>query len=273
MKGSLQWLPSRPAALAQRRDDRSHGAVSEEFRNVYADDARASAYAKLAYPGTYYLAFRDLPQLIRSHVSGGRALDFGCGTGRSTRFLQGLGFDTVGVDIAQPMLARARAADPGGDYRRVPDGRLDGVETCAFDLILCAFTFDNVATMERKVALLAQLRERLKEGGRIVNLVSSPEIYTHEWASFSTQDFPENRGAKNGDSVRIVMLDVDDRRPVEDILCTPESYRDAYRSAGLAVLDFHQPLGRSDDPVPWVNERAVSPWSIYVLGASPQSSR
>ena len=36
-------------------------------------------------------AFRDLPRLFREHVSGQRAVDFGCGTGRSTRFLRGSG--------------------------------------------------------------------------------------------------------------------------------------------------------------------------------------
>jgi SAM-dependent methyltransferase len=172
------------------------------------------------------------------------------------------------VDIAEPMLERARAADRGGDYRRVPDGRLDGVETGAFDLVLCAFTFDNIPTMERKVGLLLELSERLRPGGRIVNLVSSPEIYTHEWASFSTRDFPENRAAKNGDRVRIVMLDVEDRRPVEDVLCTPESYGEAYARADLAVLEVHKPLGRAADSIPWKSETTVAPWTIYVLGST-----
>jgi hypothetical protein len=31
------------------------------FANTYADPSRAAAYAGLAFPGTYHLAFRDLP--------------------------------------------------------------------------------------------------------------------------------------------------------------------------------------------------------------------
>jgi SAM-dependent methyltransferase len=260
-------------ALAAAPFPAFHGdAMTEEFSNVYADATRAEAYAGLSYPGTYYLAFRDLAGLIERHVQVGRALDFGCSAGRSTRFLRSLGFDAVGVDIAEPMLARARAADPRGDYRSVSDGRLDGIETAAFDLVLCAFTFDNIPSMEKKVGLLGGLRDRLRTGGRIVNLVSSPEIYTHEWASFSTRDFPENRRARSGDRVRIVMLDVQDRRPVDDVLWTPESYREAYARAGLAVLEVHQPLGRADDPVDWVNEASVAPWTIYVLEPAEERS-
>jgi trans-aconitate methyltransferase len=61
------------------------------FTNSYADTTRAAAYAKLDFPGTYYLAFRDLPELIHTHTSKGKAIDFGCGAGRSTRFLKSYG--------------------------------------------------------------------------------------------------------------------------------------------------------------------------------------
>ncbi|MBD3299394.1 MAG: hypothetical protein GF341_12105, partial [candidate division Zixibacteria bacterium] len=67
--------------------------MTDAFDNVYADDQRAESYAKLEFPGTYYLAYRDIPELLKTHVTGRKALDFGCGTGRSTRFLKALGFD------------------------------------------------------------------------------------------------------------------------------------------------------------------------------------
>ena len=51
--------------------------MNDPFSNVYEDEERARAYATLEFPGTYYLAFRDLPGLIRRHNHGSRALDFG----------------------------------------------------------------------------------------------------------------------------------------------------------------------------------------------------
>ena len=48
--------------------------------------------------------------------------------------------------------------------------------------------------------------------------------------------------------VRIVMLHVPDRRPVEDVLCTDSAYRVAYRDASLAAREVHRPLGRAEEP-------------------------
>jgi SAM-dependent methyltransferase len=239
-----------------------------EFDNVYDDARRAEAYARLEFPGTYYLAYRDLPEIIFRHVGGRRALDFGCGTGRSARFLKKLGFDVAGVDIAEDMLEHARIADPEGEYRLVDVGGIAGLGSKNFDLVLSVFTFDNIPTAAKKVALFRSLADLLAEGGRIVSLVSAPEIYVHEWASFSTRDFPENRRAGSGDKVRIVIMDVDDPRPVEDILWTDEAYREVYRAAGLQVLQTAKPLASKNEPYAWVNETRIAPWVIYVLGNS-----
>ncbi|MGD8451808.1 MAG: methyltransferase domain-containing protein [Phycisphaerae bacterium] len=242
-----------------------------DFRNCYEDDAYAASYARLEFPGTYYLAFRDLPELFSRHARGGRALDFGCGTGRSTRFLVRHGFDALGVDISPGMVERARTIDAAGDYRLITDGDLSQFPEASFDLILSAFTFDNVPTRERKVALFGALCRLLRPSGRLINLVSSPEIYWHEWASFSTKDFPENRQAQCGDEVRIVVTALDDHRPAVDVLWPEDAYRDVYAAAGLEVVDVHRPLGRPDEPHAWVSETTTAPWTIYVLGPAAGS--
>jgi ubiquinone/menaquinone biosynthesis C-methylase UbiE len=236
-----------------------------EFSNSYEDSKRAEAYSKLEFPGTYYLAYRDLPEIIFEHVKGRKAIDFGCGTGRSTRFLQRLRFSTVGVDIAEDMIKKARELDPKGDYRLIKDGDFSQFKGDAYDLALSAFTFDNIPTMEKKVRNFKELGSLLKSEGRIVNLVSSPEIYTHEWASFSTKDFPENKHAKSGDKVRIVQTDTGDKRPVEDVVWTDESYQETFKKAGLEVVKTYRPLAKKSEPYKWVNETEIAPWVVYIL--------
>jgi SAM-dependent methyltransferase len=240
--------------------------MSAEFQNVYQDGGRADAYAELEFPGTYYLAYRDLPAILGTHIQGRMAVDFGCGTGRSTRFLHGLGFAVVGLDISEPMLARARERDPRGDYRLVSDGSVGGLPPNSYDLVLAAFTFDNIPTMDKKVSLFRSLQLLLKPQGRIVTVVSAPDIYVNEWASFSTKAFPENRTAESGATVRIVMLDVEDRRPVEDVLWKDQDYREVYQRSGLVVLDTYRPLAQPTEPFAWVSETTIPPWVIYVLG-------
>jgi ubiquinone/menaquinone biosynthesis C-methylase UbiE len=235
------------------------------FSNSYEDAKRAEAYAKLEFPGTYYLAYRDLPKIIFEHVTGRKAIDFGCGAGRSTRFLQRLGFDVVGVDVAEDMLEKARELDPEGDYRLIKDGDLSQFKDSAYDLALSAFTFDNIPSMEKKVKNLRELGRLLKSEGRMVNLVSSPEIYTHEWASFSTEDFPQNKNAKSGDKVRIIQTDTEDKRPVEDVIWTDEYYQQTFKKARLGLVKTYRPLAKESEPYKWINETRIAPWVIYLL--------
>jgi len=237
-----------------------------EFMNVYEDTYRADSYASLAFPGTYYLAYRDIPELIKQYVTGETALDFGCGTGRSTRFLKDLGFHVTGIDISSEMISHAKSMDPDGNYLLVADGDLGAVPAEAFDLILSVFTFDNIPNVKHKLRILEMLREKLKASGTFINLVSSPVIYVNEWASFTTKDFPENRNARDGDTVKIIMTDVADKRPVEDILCTDERYRQVFQQVGFELLNVHRPLGKTDEPFKWKSETHTSPWCIYILG-------
>ena len=240
--------------------------MTRPFTNVYDDAGRARAYAALEFPGTYSLAFREIPELVRRHVRGTRALDFGCGAGRSSRLLLGLGLAVTGVDISTSMLEEARRRDPSGDYRLVRVGDLEAVADCRFDLVFAAFTFDNIPTEADKSRTLAALRALLAPQGCLIAIVSRPEIYTHEWASFSTKDFPANREARDGDRVQIVMLDVPDRRPVDDVVCSDRRYRELFGAARLEVREMLCPLATGREPVRWVSETAVAPWSVYVLG-------
>jgi SAM-dependent methyltransferase len=165
------------------------------FSNVYDDDERAIAYAALEYPGTYYLAYRDLPAIIAAHVTGREALDFGCGAGRSTRFLKRLGFSTTGIDISESMIRLARSADPEGRYHRVADGDLDIPRDRRFDLVLSAFAFDNIPGGDRRRDLLRGLgdtRWRFDRASVDAGDTGTVGVIHHERV-------PENRTARSGE--------------------------------------------------------------------------
>lgn len=238
---------------------------TETFENSWGNQARAESYAKLEFPNTYYLAYRDLPQIISSHVSGKKAVDFGCGTGRSTRFLKTMGFYATGIDISQDMLNIAKRLDPSGDYQIVSNGIYSHLGVNKYDLVQSIFTFDNIPGWENRTNILTGLRDLLKTTGKILCLDSTPELYMNEWASFSTRDFPENLAAKTGDIVRVIMHDVEDNRPVEDIFWTVEDYHNLFEKAGLVLDATFKPLGQKDESYNWISETETAPWMIFVL--------
>ena len=237
----------------------------DEFENAYSDQMKADAYSALGFANTYYLAFRDLSGIIRKHITGTKAIDFGCGAGRSTQFLKGLGFDVVGIDISEDMLAMARRRDLECDYRLVEDGKYEHLGLGEYDLVQSIFPFDNIPGREDRANILSKLADLLQPRGKVVLLGSNPDMYTNEWASFSTKDFPENLNAKSGDSVWIINTDIEDRRPVEDIIWFEEDYLELFEAARLEREATYRPLGTDEEPYKWVVEKEIAPWFIYVL--------
>lgn len=236
-----------------------------EFKNIYEDTKRAEEYAKLEFPGTYYLAYRDLSEIILKHVKGCKAIDFGCGTGRSTRFIKKIGFNTIGIDNSEKMTEHAKNNDPTGAYILIKDSNFEQFEKNHFDLILSVFTFDNIPGIKNRFNYLNNFRNLINQDGRIILLDSTPEIYYNEWSSFTTKDFPENKNAKSGEKVKIIMKDVKDNRPVDDIIWFNEDYLDLFKRSKLKLIKSYKPLGKEGEPYKWINEKDTAPWIIYVL--------
>ncbi|GGO47045.1 methyltransferase [Streptomyces daqingensis] len=74
-------------------------------------------------------------ELVR-HAGGGPVADLGCGPGRVTAHLQGLGLSAHGVDLSPEMVALARRTHPGLRFEEGtmtdldrPDGTLSGIVT------------------------------------------------------------------------------------------------------------------------------------------------
>lgn len=128
------------------------------FVNAYEDSFCADAYSKIEFPGCYYLAYRDLPGIINKFAIKGKAIDFGCGAGRSTRFLKKFGFDVTGIDISESMINKAKEIDPNGNYQLIIDGDFSTLPQNEYNLILSVFTFDNIPNEINRVNIFKGLR-------------------------------------------------------------------------------------------------------------------
>jgi SAM-dependent methyltransferase len=222
----------------------------------------AMEYAGLGIEGTYYLAFRDVPALLGRHVHGTKALDYGCGPGRSTRFLKSLGFETIGVDISPDMLGQAKENDESGKYLLIQSGRLPFDDT-SFDVVFSSFVFIEVPTSEEIVDIIKEMKRVTKLDGHIVIITSPEDCYKGNWVSFC-YDFPENkRDIQSGETVKLLIQGTG--VVLYDYYWTENDYSRVFRDVGLGVTEVLKPLGADDDPVEWSDERRTGGMLIYML--------
>ncbi len=234
-------------------------------------EKHAGAFADLEMQGTQYLAFRDIPMLIREYAGPvASVLDYGCGAGRSTRFLKLLGYNAVGVDVSEEMLEQARYKDREGEYHHIPSGLLP-FEGSAFDLIFASLVFLEVSLLEEIERILREMRRVLRKDGTIIFVTASTEATEGNWVSLSYA-FPENdRPLQSGDTVKLLIQGVD--VVLHDYFWTEEDYIGAAERAGLILANLHKPLGSRDESIEWRDETKMSPTAIYVLKNSSLTSQ
>jgi SAM-dependent methyltransferase len=96
---------------------------------------------------------------------GMRALDLGCGAGQFTAELAKGGAQAIGADVADAALARARAANPGLEFRLVPfDGPLP-FDDGSFELVWASEVIEHVADT---ASWLSEVRRVLVPGGALL---------------------------------------------------------------------------------------------------------
>ena len=100
------------------------------------------------------------------NVRGKRALDIGCGEGRFSRLLAGLGAEVTGIDLTEPLIERARSLTVGGDSYVMGDAEtLDGIADESFDLAVSYIVL--VDLLDYRASIEAAYRV-LKPGGRFI---------------------------------------------------------------------------------------------------------
>ncbi len=224
---------------------------------------KSDLYAAHEIGGTVMLAYRDIPGLIQTYGRpelGRKALDFGCGAGKSSRFLQSLGFDVTGADISPAQLAHARKSDPDGDYRLISEGACPFGEPSAA-LVLSVFCFLEMDSRSRLEAAARAVFDALLPGGLFIMAVCAEAFYCGDWLTVGV-DFPGNDNPAPGDPVTIRLLDVG--LDIIDYYWTDADYSAALEAAGFTVIDRARPLGTPSDLLDWKDEAREAPFVLYL---------
>ena len=95
---------------------------------------------------------------------GAKVLDYGCGTGNITRFVSGLGFDCVGLDIAFELLSLGKEDRNLLCY----DGKTIPFKDNSFDAIVCYVVLNYILDKEYFEKLLKEIHRVLKPGGKFI---------------------------------------------------------------------------------------------------------
>lgn len=224
----------------------------------------ASNYAELGITNSYYLAFKDIPFLLEKYTDKNmKFLDYGCGAGRSLRFIKSLGYSNiVGVDISEDMLKQARLQDPEGTYSLIKESRIP-YEDNTFDVIFMSYVFLEVGDYNEIVKILKEFRRVLKDNGHIIFITSIVRNIKDDWLSFS-YDFKENEKDLSV-CQNLKLLIKDNNIILYDYNWLPNDYEKAINEADLKLSELHIPMGNDNDSYNWLSEKTVPYNYIYIL--------
>lgn len=140
--------------------------------------------SEVYWDGGHYDAFNapyedDLPfYLAECRRARGPVLELACGTGRLTLPLKKAGVDITGLDLAAPMLARARrkAAEAGLEIPFVRGNAANFRLKRKFKLVFMAFnSLQHLGRAAELEGLFASVRRCLRPGGRFIFDVFNPD--------------------------------------------------------------------------------------------------
>lgn len=245
-------------ALHQKQN---RGHMQNLLNQQYSIQQNAKKYSLSAVKNTYYLAYRDVPELLEKYAPGQRAIDYGCGTGRSTRFLKDLGFETIGVDISKEMIDQAIATDDKNHYFVIENAQIPVVDHSCHIIFSC-LVLCTIATKQEIVAILKEVFRCLKDDGIFIVVTASDIFYSRDWLSYNT-DYPENKHPQNGDAVKFYLKDLD--LNLTNYYWIHNDYCEFFDLANLKIIEKILPLGYESDGIQWVSETKFPPYAIYVL--------
>lgn len=211
-----------PAVGIEERTRRAYDTVAEAYTRLLADDLSGAAWD------------RGVLAAFAAAAPVGPVLDAGCGPGRITAHLAGLGLDVRGLDLSPRMVAIARRTHPGlrfdvGSLTALPepDGGLAG-----------ALAWYSLIHLDRggRATALAELRRVLVPGGLLLT-------------AFQVGTGHLRRTSAYGQAVQLDLWRLD-----------PVDLTDQLREAGFELVD------RRDRPA---NRRETTPQTALLARAVP----
>ncbi|EMQ2878893.1 class I SAM-dependent methyltransferase [Vibrio navarrensis] len=210
--------------------------------------------------GTGYLAYRDVNKLIvELQLEPKRALDLGCGCGRSITLLQEICGTVTGCDTNKLALQNARHAHPDIELflndlscTKYPSERFDSIFS-----FLMFFHFDSIESMRIE---LSRCYESLNDGGFLFVVHGNHSLSTASYTSVQGVSSPPE---KEGDRFKVLLKNIN--LVVEDTYWTADTIMRECEKIGFKFNKLHEPLGDKSDGQPYIDEYIKPPYFYLVM--------
>ncbi len=128
------------------------------------------------YVDKYYVDLTDVPYinlLLKDIPKGAKVLDAGCGAGQFTAYIQKQGYDAMGIDMSDGMLAFARQKSPEAHFEKMDIMKLTFPQK-SFSAILSAYSLIHIpeSSVESTLKGLASV---LVDNGRLLVIAQKGE--------------------------------------------------------------------------------------------------
>ncbi len=214
----------------------------------------AEMYKELGIEGTSYeMAFSEAGRML-GNIKKKDFLDFGSGTGRSSRFLKALGAKrVVGVDHNQSMVIQAQTVTEEGIEYKLIAGQIPEADN-SFDGAFSAFALVETKKLDIMKSALFEIARVVKPGGIFVLITANPEAFGHDFKNFSRIRNPEN--LRSG---QITKCRIKGEKPffIDDIYWTQEDYVLVLEKAGFIIEKITFPKARTEGD--WIDETEIAP--------------
>jgi ubiquinone/menaquinone biosynthesis C-methylase UbiE len=228
----------------------NYNAIADNYNEF---EQKAITLWRLGYP-----VVKDL----LGNINGKSVLDYGCGTGTFSRFLQSKGASVTGVDVSENMIevAKSNSSDKIV-FHTISDGGLDFLDDNMFDFVVSNFVLCTVPSRREISMILDQIYRVLKKGGLFIFMNSNwDKSNGKEFISFKL-DYCKD--LVSGHPV-IAIIKSDPPIMLHDYFWPIAEYRKLLQESGFRINVLREDIANNDD-VRWLDEREFPPY--YVISA------
>lgn len=229
----------------------NYNAIADNYNEF---EQNAITLWRLGYP-----VVKDL----LGNINGKSVLDYGCGTGTFSRFLQSKKASVTGVDVSENMIevAKSNSSDKIV-FHTISDGGLDFLDDNMFDFVVSNFVLCTVPSRQEISMILDQIYRVLKKGGLFVFMNSN-------WDKSNGKEFISFKLEYCNDLVAghpvTAIIKSDPPIMLHDYFWSIEDYRKMLLRSGFRINAMREKIAEGDD-VRWLDEREFPPYYVISVG-------